>query len=189
MKFFKNADKKVLIQCPYATDGSKDFCKPGKPYVLDMSSPDFIDQMNSHIQKHMERDSSMFGLTIKRFGCPICTYETKPFQSNSAIALKALGREEMEAMVDLDDHITGNHERVENLIELAKAEENPEEKDRLIQAIEDFRGHKSCNLHETPGHEILIYYFRDEEEKNLHTKLLHMPTIKPLNPKLKKDVR
>src|SRR5437660_256859 len=128
MKLFKNTDKKVLIQCPYATDGSKDFCKPGKPFTLNMSSPDFQQMMEAHVQQHMERDSSMFGLTIKKFGCPICPWESKPFQSNSALALKALGKEEMEAMVDLDDHITGNRERVDNLVQWAQATENPEEK-------------------------------------------------------------
>ncbi len=186
MKLFGNSDKTVLVQCPFATEASRDFCNPKHSYMLNMSSPDFKDLMESHVQQHAERDSSIYGLTIKKYGCPICPWESKPFQSNNAIQLKALGREEMEAMIDLEDHITGNHERVENLIEMAKVEQNQEEKDRLIQLIEDYRGHKSCNLHETPGHEILIYYFRDDEEKHLHTELLHKPTIKPINPKLKK---
>lgn len=187
MKLFGGSgDKRVLIQCPYATSGSQDFCSIKKPYMLDMNSPDFQQLMESHVQQHIQRDSSLFGLTIKRFGCPICDFETQPFQSNNATQLKALGREEMEAMVDLEDHIQGNHERVDNFVELAKAEQNPEEKERLIQLIENYRGHRSCALHETPGHEVLTYYFRDEEEKELHVKLLHMPKVKPINPKLKR---
>jgi hypothetical protein len=186
MKLFNKSDKKVLIQCPYSSEGSKDFCSKKKPYTLDMNSPDFKNLMEAHVQQHIERDSSLFGLTLKRLGCPICDFETAPFQSNNASALKALGREEMEAQIDLDDHITGNHERVDNLVELAKVEQNPEEKQRLIDLIETYRGHKSCALHETPGHEVLTYYFKDDEEKDLHVKLLHMPKIKPINPKLRK---
>jgi hypothetical protein len=186
VRLFNKSDKKVLIQCPYASQGSVDFCKIKHPYTLDMNSPDFKDLMEAHVQQHIERDSSLFGLTLKRLGCPICDFETKPFQSNNASTLKAIGREEMEAQIDLDDHITGNHERVDRLVELAQSEQNPEEKEKLIQLIEDYRGHKSCSLHETPGHEILIYYFRDEAEHALHVKLLHLPKVKPINPKLRK---
>jgi hypothetical protein len=210
MRIFKNADKRVLIQCPYASDGTKDFCNPKKPYTLDMASPDFKELMEEHVQRHVERDSSLFGLTIKRLGCSICDWESKPFQSNNATRLKALGREEMDAMVDLDDHLNGNEERMANLrqsVELMKQmkvmadkEQDLEKRDQmlqqltdlgsendLLQLIEDYVGHISCEKHETPGHEILVYYFRDKEEQALHNKLLHQPKVKPINPKLRKQ--
>jgi hypothetical protein len=210
LRIFKNQDKRVLIQCPYASDGTKDFCSPKKPYTLDMASPDFQQLMEEHVQRHVERDSSLFGLTIKRLGCSICSWESKPFQSNNATKLKALGREEMEAMIDLDDHLNGNEERVTNLKksvelmkqmrEMADGEQDLDKRDKMLQQladlgseddflrlIEDYSGHLSCELHETPGHEVLVYYFRDKEEQALHNKLLHLPKIKPINPKLRKQ--
>lgn len=215
MKFFsKKSTKSVLIQCPYANEGTKDFCPPDKPYMLDMAHPDFQTLMEEHIQKHVERQSSLFGLTIKRLACQICDFETSPFPSNNASKLKALGREEMQAQIDLDDHINGNNLRYEAMVKLANdvfeqqkaqaleagkdlTEEalrkyldevlrpDFENKQLAIEQAEVYKGHMSCKLHETPGHEILIYYFRDKEEKDLHTKLLHAPKVKPQNPKLK----
>jgi hypothetical protein len=203
-------EKKVLVQCPFANEGSKDFCPVKHPYTLNMNSPDFKDLMEEHVARHTERDSAMFGLTIKRLGCAICDWESKPFQSNNASKLKALGREEMEAMVDLDDHLNGNEERVTNLkksIELLKqmrkmadGEQDLDKRDKmlqqladlgsendLLQLVEDYAGHEKCERHETPGHEVLVYYFRDKEEQELHNKLLHQPKIKPINPKIRKQ--
>src|SRR5713101_4128400 len=154
MKLFGgSSDKKVMIQCPYATEGSKDFCNPKKPYMLNMNSPDFKELMEAHVNEHIQRDSSLFGLTIKRYGCPICPWESKPFQSNNAITLKALGREEMEAMIDLEDHITGNSERVGNLnqsLELMKgmrkmadAEQDLEKRDAMLQQLTELGDEKT----------------------------------------------
>jgi hypothetical protein len=185
--FNRGSDKGVLIQCPYATQGSADFCSVKHPYTLNMSSPDFQEFMEAHVQQHIQRDSSLFGLTLKRLACPICDFETPPFQSNNASQLKALGKEEMDAQIDLQDHIEGNRERVENLITLALETQDSDEKARLADEAEKYRGHRSCSLHETPGHEILTYYFRDKEEEELHVKLLHLPKIKPINPKLKRQ--
>src|SRR6266699_635801 len=107
----RQREKEVLIECTFASPKSKDFCNPSHPFRINLSSPDSQKTLEAHVQQHIERDSSMFGLSIKRFGCSICTYETKPFPSNSATTLKALGREEMQAMIDLEDHISGNAER------------------------------------------------------------------------------
>lgn len=217
MKIFnrKDSKKSVLIQCPYASDGTKDFCRPDKPYILDMAHPDFQKLMEEHVQQHVERQTAMFGLTVKKLACSICDWETLPFPSNNASKLKALGREEMQAQIDLDDHINGNTERVEQLtslansvfenekqkaVEVAKTLESEEAqknylnetlrvpfevKQKAIEKAEVYSGHLQCKRHETPGHEILVYYFRDKEEKELHEKLLHAPKVKPQNPKIK----
>ncbi len=105
-------EHEVIVQCPYAKSYTKDFCDPGHPFKINLASPNAHDIMNGHIELHVERNSAVLGLTIKRIGCQVCDWTTKPFESNNAMSEVALSQEEADALTEYEAHM-GTHERCE----------------------------------------------------------------------------
>ncbi len=145
----KAKEREVWVQCPFGRSYTKDFCDPKHPFKINLASPNSHDIMNAHIELHVERNSSVLGLTIKRVGCQVCEWTTKPFESNNAMSEVAMSKEEADALTEYENHMDT---------------------------------HEFCDRHTTPGQQTLIYYFKNQIEKDLHTNLLHAPKVKPKNP-------
>jgi hypothetical protein len=141
-------EREVIVQCPYAKSYTKDFCDPKHPFRINLASANAHDIMNVHIEMHVERNSSVLGLTVKRIGCQVCDWTSKPFGSNNAMTISAISQEEADGIMEYESHMAD---------------------------------HEKCDRHTTTGQQPLVYYFKNDDEKKLHSALLHAPKVKPKN--------